>query len=259
MPLSLLQSIVHAVSFATKPSRQRRSAAGPRRREATVGLESLEQRMALTVAAPSIRLAAASDTGVRGDGITRLARPVFTGVAPARSNVVVYADGQLLGITTANVRGAWSLVTPAAKSLTAGAHTMTAYAVGAGQVWSTATPMWMAVDPAPPTASLTYDSVNGRATLIFSEPVSGVRAANLLLTGQTELGPLTSVSITDPRARTLVGSITVTPSENNTKFTFQEQFTLAVSGTYTLSFVKTGVVDYAGNPLAAGAVTSFRI
>ena len=119
--------------------------------------------------------------------------------------------------------------------------------------------MWMAVDPTPPTASLAYDSDNGRATLTFSEPVSGVRAANLLLTGRTELGPLTSVSITDPRARTLVGSITVTPSENNTKFTFQEQFTLAVSGTYTLSFVKTGVVDYAGNPLAAGAATSFRI
>ena len=119
--------------------------------------------------------------------------------------------------------------------------------------------MWMAVDPTPPTASLAYDSVNGRATLTFSEPVSGVRAANLLITGRTELGLLTNVSITDPRAKTLVGLITVTPSENNTKFTFQEQFTLAVSGTYTLSFVKTGVVDYAGNPLAAGAAYSFRI
>ena len=51
----------------------------------------------------------------------------------------------------------------------------------------------------------------------------------------------------------------MTPSENNTKFTFQEQLILAVSGTYTLSFVKAGVVDRAGNPLAAGASVRFTI
>jgi hypothetical protein len=226
-----------------------------------MGLESLEQRMALTVAAPSIRLAAASDTGIRGDGITRIAKPVFTGTASPRSSVVVYADGQLLGITKATVRGAWSLATPAARPLTAGAHTMTAYSVGARNVWSTATPMSMAVDPTPPTASLTYDSLNGRATLTFSEPVSvsAVRAANLRLSGRTELGSLTNVSITDPRARALVGSITMTASENNTKFTFQEERILAVSGQYTLSFLERGVVDGVGNPLAKVAPISFTI
>ena len=225
-----------------------------------MGLESLEQRMALTVAAPSIRLAAASDTGVRGDGITRLARPVFAGAAPARSSVVVYADGQLVGITTATVRGAWSLATPAARPLTTGAHTMTAYAVGAGSVWSTATPMWMAVDPTPPTASLTYDSVNGRATVTFSEPVSGVRASNLILSGRTESGVvIPNVAINDVRARPYVGLITMSQSSDGRTFTFQEQLTLAEPGTYTLSFVKTGVVDRAGNPLAAGASVRFTI
>jgi hypothetical protein len=225
-----------------------------------MGLESLEQRMALTVAAPSIRLAAASDTGVLGDGITRLARPVFTGTASPRSSVVVYADGQLLGITTATVRGAWSLATPAARPLTAGAHTMTAYAVGASKVWSTATPMWMAVDPTPPTASLTYDSVNRRATVTFSEPVSGVRFSNLLLSGQTQSGvKIPSVPIKDSRARPYVGLITMSQSPDGKTFTFQQQLALAEPGTYTLSFVRTGVTDRAGNPLAAGAATSFRI
>jgi hypothetical protein len=225
-----------------------------------MGLESLEQRMALTVAAPSIGLARASDTGVLGDGITRLARPVFTGTASPRSSVVVYADGQLLGITTANVRGAWSLATPAARPLTAGAHTMTAYAVGTSNVWSTATPMWMAVDPTPPTARLTYDSVNGRATVTFSEPVSGVRASNLILSGRTLSGvSIPNVAINDVRARPYVGLITMSQSSDRRTFTFQEQLTLAEPGTYTLLFVKAGVTDGAGNPLAAGAATSFRI
>jgi hypothetical protein len=225
-----------------------------------MGLESLEQRMALTVAAPSIRLAAASDTGVLGDGITRLARPVFTGVAPARSSVVVYADGQLLGITTATVRGAWSLATPAARPLTAGAHTMTAYTVGAGSVWSTATPMWMAVDPTPPTASLTYDSLNGRATLTFSEPVSGVQLRNLFISGRTPSGvTLASVPIKDSRAQFFVGAITFSQSPDRKTYTFQQQLVLAESGNYTLVFLRTGVTDRAGNPLGAGAATSFRI
>ena len=225
-----------------------------------MGVESLEQRMALTVAAPSIGLTAASDTGVRGDGITRLVRPVFAGAAPARSSVVVYADGQLLGITTATVRGAWSLATPAARPLTAGAHTLTAYAVGAGSVWSTATPLWMAVDPTPPTASLSYDAVNGRATLTFSETVSGVQLSNLILSGRTRYGvTIANVPIKDSRAQLYVGLITMSQSSDGRTFTFQEQLTLAEPGTYNLSFVKTGVADRAGNPLAAGASTSFTI
>ncbi len=216
--------------------------------------------MALTVAAPSIGLTAASDTGIRGDGITRLVRPVFAGAAAARSKVVVYADGQLLGVTTATARGAWSLATPAARPLTAGAHTLTAYAVGPGQVWSTATPMWMAVDPTPPTASLAYDSVNGRATLTFSEPVSGVRLSSLILSGRTQSGvTIPNVPIKDSRASLYVGAITLSQSSDGRTFTFQQQLALAEPGTYTLSFVKTGVTDRAGNPLAAGAATRFRI
>ncbi len=221
--------------------------------------------MALTVstpvvAPPSVALAVASDTGIRGDGITRLARPSFAGAAPARSSVVVYADGQLLGITRANVRGGWSLATPAARPLSAGAHTITAYAVGAGQVWSTANSWSMAVDPTPPTASVTYDRDNGRAIVTFSEPVSGVRASNLILSGRTSSGvAIPNLPINDVRARAYVGLITMSQSPDGRTFTFQEQLTLAEPGTFTLSFAKTGVVDRAGNPLAAGAATSFKI
>jgi len=221
--------------------------------------------MALTVstpvvAPPSVALAAASDTGLRGDGITRVTRPTFTGVAPARSSVAVYADGQLLGIATATVRGAWSLATPAAKPLTAGAHSIAAYTFNQSPVPSAPTLFAVTVDPTPPTASVTYDRDNGRATVTFSEPVSGVRASNLLLSGRTESGvTLANVPINNARVREYVGLITMTKSPDAKTFTFQEQLTLAEPGTYTLSFVKAGVVDRAGNPLAAGVATRFVI
>ena len=262
MPLSLLQSIVRTCIAATKPTRRRRSAAGLWSREATMGLESLEQRMALTVAATSIRLAAASDTGAdKTDGYTNVAKPVFVGKAPARSLVVVSVDGNRLGAATSTARGDWRLATPANRSFASGTYTITASASTKAQALSTATPLPITVDRTAPTARLDYDTINGRATVTFSEPVSvsAVRAANLRLSGRTELGRLNNVSITDPRARALLGSITMTASENNTKFTFQEERILAVSGKYTLSFLERGVVDGVGNRLAKVAPISFNI
>jgi hypothetical protein len=226
-----------------------------------MGLEPLEQRMALTVAAPTIRLAAASDTGIRGDWITSVARPVFTGTAPARSSVVVYADGtRLIGIATATAQGAWSMATQG-EPLASGAREITAFACSRAQVWSTVTKRSMVVDPAP-TASLTYDSVNGLATVTFSEPVSGVRASNLLIAGRmTERRiniPWTPV--TDRRGRQFVGEITMSPTAGNgTTFTFQVERRIADPGSYTLKFVRAGVKDQAGNPLAADASTTFPI
>jgi len=256
MQFTVLRSIVGACVSAIKTPRRRAGGAARRNREASMGLEPLEQRMALTVAAPSIRLAPASDTGIPRDRITSVVRPVFTGTAPARSSVVVYADGNKLGVATATAQGAWSLATPVAMTLTSGAHEITASAYSRARVWSTETKMSMTVDPAP-TASLAYDSVNGIATLTFSEPVSGVKLSNLRLSGRSQSGyTITNVPITDSRARQFVGLITLSQSPDATTFTFQEQLTLAEPGRYTLSFVKTGVVDRAGNPLAAGVSTA---
>ena len=227
-----------------------------------MGLETLEQRMALTVAAPSIGLSVASDTGIRGDGITRLARPMFTGVAPARSSVVVSADGQLLGVATATARGAWSLATPAARPLTAGAHTITAQAFVRGQVWSTMTTLSMAVDPTPPTATLAYDpnytatpggTATGRATLTFSEPVQGVKLANLLFADRASGF---TVPLSSPMLRKYVGTVTMTQVSDRS-YTFTPSVQVLAQGTYSLAFLKTGVTDRAGNPLAASVSTGY--
>jgi hypothetical protein len=232
----------------------------------SVGIESLEQRMALTVAAPSIRLAAASDTGIRGDGITRLVRPVFTGSAPARASVVVYADGtnNLLGVATATARGAWSLATPAGRPLTAGDHTITAYAFRPGQAQSTVTTLSMTVDPTPPTASLAYDPtfkatptgpVTGRVTLTFSEPVQGASLANLRF---TDPASRFTVPLNSPLLRNYVGKITTTQLSDRS-YAFTPAVQAFAPGTYTMSFLRTGVADRAGNPLAAGTSATFTI
>lgn len=224
-----------------------------------MGLESLEQRMALTVAVGSIRLTAASDTGIRNnDGVTKLDRPVFTGAAPARSLVSIFYNGdQLIGQTKASASGVWSLRPQAA--LPEGPHTITGTAVLGVKPPIALRPLSMVIDRTPPTVtSLTWTSGYG-SQLTFSETVSGVRAANLRLTGKTQVGPLTNLPINDPRARGLVGPIAESKLDNNTKFIFQERRALAFSGTYTLSFVKPGVADKAGNPLADNAFFSFTI
>ena len=257
MQFTVLRSIVDACVSAAKPTRRRAGVVVRRNREVSMGLEPLEQRMALTVAAPSIRLAPASDTGIRGDWTTSVMRPVFTGTAPARSSVVVYADGNLLGVARATAQGAWSLATPVAMTLASGAHEITASAYNRAQVWSTVTKRSVVVDPAP-TSRLDYDPVSGIATLTFSEPVSAVRPLqfNLRLSGRTQSGfTINNVSITDPRAPQFGGLITTSASADGRTFTFEQQRRLAEPGRYTLSFVKTGVVDLVGNPLAAGTAT----
>ena len=266
MAMPLLRSIIRACGSVAKPNRFRRQArgAGRQNRGNSVGIETLEQRIALTVAAPAIGLTAASDTGIRGDGVTRLARPVFTGVAPARSTVVVYADGQPLGVTTATARGAWSLATPVSKPFTAGAHAVEAYAVGAGKEWSAATPLSLVVDPTPPTATLDYDAnfiaipggpPTGRVTLTFSEPVRGVSLANLQL---TDLGSKFTLALGSPLLRGYVGTISTTQLSDRS-YTFTPSVQAFAPGTYTLTLLKNGIADRAGNPLAANVSRRFTV
>lgn len=265
MPFAFVQSLVN---FGRSTSTQhRRQVASRRQRPQSVapGLESLEPRMALTVSTlvvppPTIALAAASDTGIPGDGITKLSRPSFTGLAPVRSTVFVFADGQLLGMAKANVRGTWTLARP----LSDGSHTITAHAVVASQVSSMTPDFRMSVDRTRPTASLVYDPtfqatptgpVTGRVTLTFSEPVQGVSLAKIRFSAPA-LG--FSVPLGSPMLKNYVGDIKTTQLSDRS-YAFTPAVQAFEPGTYVLTFSKTGVVDAAGNPLAANAVTRFPI
>jgi len=90
-------------------------------------------------AAPiGLALAAASDSGVKGDGITNVAKFTISGVAEHGASVSVYDGATLLGVGVADATtGAFSVTSSAA--LADGAHALTARAAtGAGQSPSSA-------------------------------------------------------------------------------------------------------------------------
>ncbi len=102
-------------------------------------------------------LAAPSDSGAVGDGVTNVAQPVITGTAEANSLVTLYdTNGStVLGTATANNAGQWSITSSA---LTVGAHALS-YKVTdtAGNVSAASAPLNLSIEtpPAPPAPPVT--------------------------------------------------------------------------------------------------------
>lgn len=115
-------------------------------------------------AAPSgPTLAAASDTGTLGDGITYTSRPVISGTAQANSIVVLFdTDGTtLLGTATASELGAWSITS---STLAVGSHFLTVkQADVAGNVSEASSPLELSIIAAPvtPTQPSTPTVIDG--------------------------------------------------------------------------------------------------
>ncbi len=108
----------------------------------------------LTVAAPGAPvLALASDTGVSGDGLTRLLAPTFTGTVEGGAVVSLYDGANFVGMGTANGSGVYSIETP----LSNGAHTVTARVVdAAGNATAAASaPLIITIDSIAPDAPST--------------------------------------------------------------------------------------------------------
>ncbi|MGF7178173.1 Ig-like domain-containing protein [Azospirillum doebereinerae] len=108
----------------------------------------------LTVEAPGApTLAPASDTGVLGDGKTRLLAPTFTGTVESGAVVSLYDGGNFVGMGTADGSGVYSIETP----LSNGAHTMTARVVdAAGNATAAASaPLVITIDAVAPDAPST--------------------------------------------------------------------------------------------------------
>lgn len=104
----------------------------------------------LAPAAPSAPLlAAASDTGTVGDGVTRNSSPLIEGTAAANAAVVLYEGASVVGNATADASGKWSI----GAALAVGSHTLTASqvdAAGNASPRSAAFVLQIEAPPAPP-------------------------------------------------------------------------------------------------------------
>ncbi len=149
-----------------------------------------------TLPAPTLALAAASDSGVAGDNITRTAKPTFAGVAQAGATVGMQIDGSFVGTGQADATGAWSYT--AAVALADGAHTVTATAVEAGNT-SAAAKLALTIDTSTmaPTVALAAASDSG----VAGDGITSV--AQPTFTGAAEAGATVSLRIDGA----LVGSI----------------------------------------------------
>ena len=199
-------------------------------------------------AAPgAIALAAASDSGIVGDGITNVDAPAITGSAEANATVTLYdTDGTTqLGTTTADGNGAWQIVSAA---LADGIHTLTARQVDlAGNASAASAGLAVTIDtqapaaPGAPVLDAASDSgASGDGITTVTRPViRGTGAANAVVTlydtdGTTQLGTATADG---------AGAWSVTSAA------------LSV-GTHTLTAKQ---VDAAGNVSAAGAALALTI
>jgi hypothetical protein len=127
-----------------------------------------------TVAAPTApALDAGSDSATAGDGISSDATPTFSGHAEANASVRLYdTDGTLLGSTTSNGAGEWSITSG---TLAQGTHTLTAQQTDrAGNVSAASTGVGYTLDTAAPTAIAL-----GSGTIALSSAVNGATLTTL--------------------------------------------------------------------------------
>jgi uncharacterized repeat protein (TIGR02059 family) len=150
---------------------------------ASAGLAVVIDTSAAAPATPT--LATASDSGVLGDGRTNVATPTINGSAEANATVKLYdSDGTtLLGTTTADGSGAWSIVS---STLSEGSHKLSVKQTDlAGNVSTASTNVTLNIDtlaPIPATPVLATASDTGKLgdglTEVGTPVITGTGEAN---------------------------------------------------------------------------------
>jgi hypothetical protein len=130
--------------------------------------------LALTVdvtppAAPGApMLAAASDSGTPGDGVTNVATPVVSGTAVPGAAIRLYDGATLLGTAVADGDGAWTITSTA---LSVGAHALTALAVdAAGNLSAASAPLTLTIEAPPDSGG--GDGGGGNTSTVDGVPVT---------------------------------------------------------------------------------------
>lgn len=140
-----------------------------------------------------LTLAAASDSGTLGDGITNVTTPSISGTAEANSKVTLYdSDGTtVLGTTTASGAGAWSV---ASNTLSLGSHTLTAKQTDlAGNVSVASTALTLSVIAAPAAPAPPSNLIDGVPITTTSVVLPGGATGTLLTVPTVPAGAGTSV------------------------------------------------------------------
>ena len=219
-------------------------------------------------AAPTVGLAADSNSGSKTDSLTNVVAPYVAGRAIPGSLLTLTVTGVAgspadvaRAVTPVRVpaSGLWSVRLP---TLAAGAHVVTARVVAASGKQSAAATASFVVDTTRPAATLSFVPNTDTVTLRVSKPVAGVALQSFRISGTTADGvQFTDLPLTDSRIAqtTGVGSVSLARSADGLTYTLKTQFALATPGTYTLRLLPAGIVDDVGNPLAAEARLTVKV
>lgn len=186
-------------------------------------------------------LSAASDTGISStDNITGDTTPTFTGSgASAGATIKLYESSILLGTTTADASGNWTITS---STLGAGAHSITAKQTVDGTESAASSPLSVTIDTSAPTASVTSVAV---------KPGTSVTAAQSTETGKVYLVS-SSATVTDMAS--LDALVTAGSAKSATVGVANSNTTLATTGLADGTY-KVYSVDAGGNVSAASAGT----
>ena len=184
-------------------------------------------------------LAPASDGGIKGDGITNVNTPSFTGTAEANSTVTISSDGTTVGSGVADGSGNYSVATSA---LTNGTHLIKATATdGAGNVSGLSSGINLTIDTTAPLAPSTPD-LTAASDLGTSNTDNITSVTKPVFTGTGENGA--TVTLFD--GATAIGTGTV----NGSGIWTITATTALTEGANTLTATQT---DVAGNVSVASA------
>lgn len=194
-------------------------------------------------AAPSVPdLSAGSDSGLSSsDNVTHITTPTFAGTAEANSTVTLYdTDGAVLGTTTADGAGLWSITSSA---LGSGTHTLTAKATDeAGNTSAASAGLALSIDTTAPAVPGTPDLAAGNDSGT-SNSDNITNATTPTFTGTA--ADNATVTLFDTDGTTVLGTTTAdgSGSWSITSATLSQ-------GSHTLT---TKAADAAGNVSAASA------
>jgi hypothetical protein len=179
------------------------------------------------VATPSKpALAAASDSGVVGDNITKVNTPTFTGTAPAGTTVSILSDGVSVGSAATSGTGTYSVVTSV---LADGNHVITAQAKDAAGTLSPASAgLNVTIDTVAPVASAPQSSLSsGMAVKIDTANFANSSIPVTLTWSGTDAGSIASYQLQQKKDTFSLVGVTST----NTTGTFAPVATPAANST----------------------------